>query len=169
METCNIEECEDDLPVCPKCGEEINHLDVYCFETNRYEVGLTMKGDALDWSNSEVIESSETKRDYECPKCKSILFKTDNPHTLEKDVIIPFLRSIEGAWRETLYEEPETRMFTVHDREYYWTREEMQEQLGCPPEDAEEIWESGTTESEAFEQRREEEAEDERISGVYHD
>jgi len=104
MENCVIEESEERAPVCPKCGVEIDHLDVYCHEENRYRVSLMTKDNSLDWSTSEVIEGTETKRDYECPECNSYLFKTDNPHSLEKDVIVPFLRGIEGSWRETLYE-----------------------------------------------------------------
>jgi len=37
----------------------------------------------------------------------------------------------------------EKRGFVVHGREFWWTKEEMIEELGVPPEDVEAIWETG--------------------------
>ena len=38
---------------------------------------------------------------------------------------------------------PERRVFTVHDREYSWTKSQMKKELGVPPEDVNELWKSG--------------------------
>jgi len=38
---------------------------------------------------------------------------------------------------------PERRIFTVHGREYSWTKSQMKKELGVPPEDVYALWKSG--------------------------
>lgn len=70
------------MPKCPKCEESISELKVFCYEQNKYIVYLKEDVQAedgsweLDWSTSEVVEDTETKREYTCPECETVLFRT---------------------------------------------------------------------------------------------
>ena len=37
----------------------------------------------------------------------------------------------------------EKRGFTIHGREFWLSKDEIEKEFGCPPEDVDEIWESG--------------------------
>lgn len=80
-------------PHCPKCGAEIDHLEAYSLEENRQEVTLidcpSSRRDLLEWSESEPIEETCVKIDFECPECKEVIYSNDGDST--DQAIIDFL------------------------------------------------------------------------------
>lgn len=69
------------MPQCPECEKAIDELHVYCKEENRYTVTVHYAIDNtpdLDWSVAELIEGSETKREYTCPECETVLFRWED-------------------------------------------------------------------------------------------
>lgn len=77
---------------CPKCGAEIDSLVAYSLEENKQTVTLAGEvGDAgvLDWSPSDVVESSCKHIDFECPECGKVLFSNDGDS--EDDRVSKFL------------------------------------------------------------------------------
>lgn len=77
---------KDNIAKCPKCNADIDYLQAFCFEQNKYRVHLDngRTRHRLEWSVSEVVESSETKIEFTCPECNEILFTT-------RDGVIDFL------------------------------------------------------------------------------
>ena len=61
------------MPKCPKCGEEIDHLIYYAYELQKAYVGLDAYGN-LEYGNWDSLGVTKGEPDYECPKCKEVLF-----------------------------------------------------------------------------------------------
>lgn len=72
---------------CPKCKTEIDSLEAYCMEENRYNVHLPKGKQTLDWSRSEPVEGSCTKTEFQCPICDEVLFKIEGSSSQPKKVI----------------------------------------------------------------------------------
>jgi hypothetical protein len=64
------------MPKCPECKREIDTLNAFSTEVNKQEVMLNKDGKTLDWSETETVESSCTKTEWECPFCEATLFTT---------------------------------------------------------------------------------------------
>ena len=65
------------MPKCPECGEEIDTLVAYCLEENKQTVELeneVTEKPILNWGNSEAVEGSCKKIQFECPECSAVLF-----------------------------------------------------------------------------------------------
>jgi len=75
-------------PHCPKCGAEIDHLEAYSLEENRQIVYLD-PSDLLDWCESETVDGTCDKIDFECPECKEVIYT--NKGDSNDQVIIDFL------------------------------------------------------------------------------
>jgi len=102
MEENKVDTFHEQSVKCPRCKEDIDYLKAFCFEQNKYRVSLTdsyhgTRPVTLDWSTSEVIESSATKTEFECPGCKETLFTVygggSNPQ-----VVIDFLKGVRMTW-----------------------------------------------------------------------
>lgn len=81
---------------CPKCKGDIDYLNAFCFEQNKYRVSLTdsfheTRPVTLDWSTSEVIESSATKTEFTCPECEEVIFTVGGGDS-NPQVVIDFLK-----------------------------------------------------------------------------
>ena len=88
------------IPRCPHCGVEILELNAFVLEENKYTVEaveLVKDMPKLDWSTSEVIESSSEKTDYECPSCEETIFTERNGGS-QPPIVIDFLRGTRMTW-----------------------------------------------------------------------
>ncbi|KKN05109.1 hypothetical protein LCGC14_1090640 [marine sediment metagenome] len=88
------------IPRCPHCGDEILELNAFVLEENKYTVEaveLVKDMPKLDWSTSEVIESSSEKTDYECPSCEETIFTERNGDS-QPPIVIDFLRGVGMTW-----------------------------------------------------------------------
>ena len=95
------------IPKCPHCGDEILELNAFVLEENKYTVEVVEMGHALgrrvkdrpklDWSTSEVVESSSEKTDFECPSCEETIF-TDRDGNSQPPIVIDFLRGVGMTW-----------------------------------------------------------------------
>jgi hypothetical protein len=50
----------------------------------------------------------------------------------------------------------EKRGFTIHDREFWLSKNEIEKEFGCPPEDVDEIWKGGKRAKEAVKESKKE-------------
>jgi len=72
------------LPTCGKCQQEYDEVKVYVIEQNKYIAYIDDEGDirGIDWTESEVIESSEQSAELQCPFCENIVahwLRADDP------------------------------------------------------------------------------------------
>ena len=98
MDETNTE--EEYIPRCPHCRDEILELTAFVLEENKYTVEaveLVKDMPKLDWSTSEVIESSSEKTDYECPSCEETIFTERNGDS-QPPIVIDFLRGTRMIW-----------------------------------------------------------------------
>jgi len=82
------QQTEDTAPHCPKCGAEIHSLEAYSLEENRQIVTLGGFED-LELSESDTIEGSCNKIDFECPECQETIYTNDGDST--DQAVIDFL------------------------------------------------------------------------------
>jgi len=86
---------EEYIPRCPHCNDDITELDAFVLEENKYTVELIKN--LLQWSTSDVVESSAVRTVYNCPNCEETLFTVrvgdSNPR-----VVIDFLRGVRMTW-----------------------------------------------------------------------
>ncbi len=85
------------LSKCPKCNTKLEGLNAFCFEQNKYEVSVSQQDPKVDsplnWSTSEVVESSCTKTEFECPVCGETLFSVEGGGDQPREVI-DFLKGV---------------------------------------------------------------------------
>jgi len=85
---------EEYIPRCPHCNDNVTGLDAFVLEENKYTVQLV--DDRLDWSTSEVMESSAVRTVYNCPNCEETLFTV---RVGDSDrVVIDFLKGVRMTW-----------------------------------------------------------------------
>ena len=58
------------MPVCPKCGKEIDRLNVYQQEQTKNELSLDAQGDI---QSIEIETYDAQTQDIECPECSQTL------------------------------------------------------------------------------------------------
>ena len=66
------------MPICTKCGADIDHLHAFVAETNKYEIRLEdtpLTG--LSWGRAEPTEGSASLTEFCCPECGETIFKED--------------------------------------------------------------------------------------------
>jgi len=66
------------MPVCPNCGEKINHLINWCRpfqEWQAYRFSITERGFA-NYESIDLFRFDNEHDIYECPKCRAELFYT---------------------------------------------------------------------------------------------
>jgi predicted RNA-binding Zn-ribbon protein involved in translation (DUF1610 family) len=65
------------MPICPKCGKEINKLINWRREYSEYYIYFAKEEDEYPiWERVDVIEDDDSDEGYECPSCGALLFKT---------------------------------------------------------------------------------------------
>lgn len=69
------------MAICPKCNEEINELQTVILEENKY--AFSIHKDQTRWSESEVVEGSESYTRFHCPKCDEVLIAGDWKDTVD--------------------------------------------------------------------------------------
>ena len=85
---------EEYVPRCPHCNDEVTELDAFVLEENKYTVQLV--DDRLDWSTSDVVESSEVRTVYNCPNCEETLFTVRDGDS--DRIVIDFLKGVRMTW-----------------------------------------------------------------------
>ncbi len=93
------ENTEEYIPRCPHCGDEIMELNAFVLEENGYTVELASLRSSLQWSTSEVIESTAIKTVYKCPNCEETLFEVRSGES-DPQVVIDFLKGVKMTWRQ---------------------------------------------------------------------
>jgi hypothetical protein len=83
------------IPRCPHCNDDVTELDAFVLEENKYTVQLV--DDRLDWSTSDVVESSAVSTVYNCPNCEETLF-TVRVGVSDPRVVIDFLKGVRMTW-----------------------------------------------------------------------
>ena len=87
---------EEYIPRCPHCGDEILELDAFVLEENGYTVELASMRSSLQWSVSEVIESTAIRTVYKC-HCEETLFEVRSGES-DPQVVIDFLKGVRMTW-----------------------------------------------------------------------
>ncbi len=70
----------NEMPTCPKCNKEIDHLHAFVVETVKYEIyleerlfpGSGHKG--LNWGRPQPTEGSAVDTEFCCPECGEALY-----------------------------------------------------------------------------------------------
>ena len=88
-----MDEKEEYIPRCPHCGDEVLELDAFVLEENGYTVELASLRSSLQWSISEVIESTAIRTVYKCPNCEETLFEVRSGES-DPQVVIDFLKGV---------------------------------------------------------------------------
>ena len=86
---------EEYIPRCPHCNDDVAELDAFVLEENKYTVQLV--DDRLDWSTSDVVESSAVRTIYNCPNCEETLFTVRGGDS-DPRVVIDFLKGVRMTW-----------------------------------------------------------------------
>lgn len=77
---------------CPRCGEEINKLDVYSNEVNKYTVTVDdPEPTDLKWERKGTMPESCSEDNYYCPECDQLLFETMDGYDDSPQIVIDFL------------------------------------------------------------------------------
>jgi predicted RNA-binding Zn-ribbon protein involved in translation (DUF1610 family) len=80
---------------CPKCGEALTEVKVYCKEENSYDVSLGNNSygkEFLDWDLQDVEYGTCESSDVICPECKELLFTIKGDSSDSED-LKEFLRT----------------------------------------------------------------------------
>ena len=88
---------EDYIPRCPHCNDNITELDAFVLEENKYTVELHAKSSSLDWSTSDVVESTAIRTVYNCPNCEETLFTVRSGDS-DPRIVIDFLKGVRMTW-----------------------------------------------------------------------
>ena len=64
------------MPICPKCKQEIDHLQCVMVERHLYEYRFTGIPKVSDYEEIDLLETNPEK--YTCPKCHEILFTDED-------------------------------------------------------------------------------------------
>ncbi|MCK4697000.1 MAG: hypothetical protein KAT53_01695, partial [Dehalococcoidia bacterium] len=86
---------EEYIPRCPHCNDDITELDAFVLEENKYTVELIR--DSLQWSTSDVVESSAVRTVYNCPGCEETLFTVRGGDS-DPRIVIDFLKGVKMTW-----------------------------------------------------------------------
>jgi len=86
---------EEYIPRCPHCNDDVAELIAFVLEENKYTVQLV--DDRLDWSTSDVVESSAVRTVYNCPNCEETLFTVRGGGS-DLRVVIDFLKGVRMTW-----------------------------------------------------------------------
>jgi len=85
---------EEFIPSCPHCNDNVTELDAFVLEENKYTVELIR--DSLQWSTSDVVESSAVRTVYNCPNCEETLFTVRGEDS--DRIVIDFLKGVRMTW-----------------------------------------------------------------------
>ena len=61
------------MPVCPKCGKEIDHLINFEKRWEEFQFRLSAEGEPVYEQTGETVPGDDPG-EYECPECNNILF-----------------------------------------------------------------------------------------------
>ena len=75
------------MPTCNNCGQDYEQVKVFVTEENKYtayKIEKMFGGGGIDWSASEVVESSEKEAELQCPFCEIPLahWSPEDDHTM---------------------------------------------------------------------------------------
>lgn len=90
-----MEDKEEYIPRCPHCNDNVTELYAFVLEENKYTVDLIR--DSLQWSTSEVVDSSAVRTVYNCPNCQETLLTVRGGDS-DPRVVIDFLKGVRMTW-----------------------------------------------------------------------
>ena len=80
---------------CLRCKDDVAELKAFVLEENKYTVELIKN--LLQWSVSEVVETSAVRTIFNCPSCEGTIFTVRGGGSTPQ-VVVDFLKGVRMTW-----------------------------------------------------------------------